>query len=326
MRNQARTRHREISLDRDQVLRFVATLFDTSDLIELRAIETWSRDGKKSSQLVDRFWLTPRDFDNEILRLERLNSSANIFFGVNPRIDQGGTKCSVGACRSVWVDLDNISPEAAGKRWQRINLPPTVVVHSGHGIHAYWKLDDPISMKDPARRAHLESVVKAVGESLKGDTTHDCSRLLRLPGTWNMKDVRNGRQPVECTIVSLDASRIYPLSTFESLLAVPVSGSVSAGEHRTPITGIANINLVSLCTATHGTSRDHRRIQGVLRYLDRDLPDRSRRDLGAVRLLIQAGLSKAEVRSLVMNHSKFLEAGDTYFERTYDAALRSLGQ
>jgi hypothetical protein len=225
----------------------------------------------------------------------------------------------------VWVDLDGVSTDEATSRWEAIQLPPTVVVNSGHGVHAYWNLSEPIHFTCDDERSVWASTVKAFASILDGDSTQDCSRLLRLPGTWNVKDKRNGAAPVRCELVHIDESRVYPRSAFATFES---SAGGSSGPPRTlSEKRVAEAaDDTPLCTATIGRARDHQRIRGILRYLDREVSDRSTRDLSALLLLIQAGLSKEEVRSLVVNHSKFLEAGDAYFERTYNAALRSLGQ
>jgi hypothetical protein len=59
----------------------------------------------------------------------------------------------------------------------------------------------------------LAGIAKAVG----GDHTTDVSRLLRIPGTFNRKDQRNGREPVPTVLLEFDSSRKYPLATFKPL-------------------------------------------------------------------------------------------------------------
>ncbi len=312
---------------RQTIASFLGALYDSTDLLEIRVIETWTGEfGKKVSRPMHRSWRTPREILEHLPELWRLNKIGNVFFGVNPRTGKGGTKSDVHHCRSVWVDLDHVTPSEAARRWNRIEMPPTIVVNSGHGVHAYWALATPIVVTDRDALLAVESMVKAFAAAMGGDATHDCARLLRLPGTWNVKDRRNGVLPVPCTLVSVDAKRVYPCAAFAAYEAVyPHEASPPrniAGSER----GVRGTDKVALSGATIGRSRDHRRIQGVIRYLDREVPDRSRRDLSALILLIQAGLSQPEIYSLVMNHSKFQEAGDEYFERTLNAALRMLGQ
>ena len=57
----------------------------------------------------------------------------------------------------------------------------------------------------------MAGVAKACG----GDHTTDLSRLLRIPGTMNRKDERNGRVPVPTALVECEPTRRYALATFE---------------------------------------------------------------------------------------------------------------
>ena len=301
---------------------FLSLLFGPDELIELRVVETW-RDSlsKKHSRLLHRTWQSSVELVASFPELLVRNEIGNIFFGVNPRRDRGGTKASVDQCRVVWVDLDNTTLEDATGRWSDISIPPTIVVDSGHGIHAYWKLAETISLIDPAQRIAWEAIVKSFASTLRGDATHDCTRLLRLPGTMNVKERRNGVAPVACRLVSIDPEYVYPRAVFERFLSNK-SSETSPGNSRydAEIAGTET----KLSGATIGRSRDHRRIQGVLRYLDRDVPDRSVRDMAAVILLIECGLSKRDIQSMVARKSKFAEGGDDYFERTFNAAENTL--
>jgi hypothetical protein len=67
-------------------------------------------------------------------------------------------------------------------------LPPSIIVDSGGGLHAYWCLDAPIP---PARWVPLADRLKALCESagLLADpvVTADVARILRVPGTINFK-------------------------------------------------------------------------------------------------------------------------------------------
>ena len=84
-------------------------------------------------------------------------------------------------------------------------VQPTILVDTGHGIHAWWLFSQPWMFSDEkefdlARRtiqwwqATIRHLFSEQGWAL--DSTHDLSRLLRLPGTWNNKDPHD-RLPVE---------------------------------------------------------------------------------------------------------------------------------
>jgi hypothetical protein len=65
--------------------------------------------------------------------------------------------------------------------------------------------------------------------------------------------------------------------------------------------------------------RPQRRIRGLVRYLDRQVDDRSRRDFWVVCNLLRLGLSVEEIRALVASHSKFND-NQLYLETTLQNA------
>ena len=84
-------------------------------------------------------------------------------------------------------------------------MQPTIIVDTGHGLHAWWLFQEPWLFSggeefDLARRTiqWWQKTMKDLFSNQGGtiDSTHDLSRLMRLPGTWNNKDP-NGRRPVE---------------------------------------------------------------------------------------------------------------------------------
>jgi hypothetical protein len=77
----------------------------------------------------------------------------------------------------------------------KLGLPPPIVIRSGHGLHFYWPLTEPIADMR-LWRAYAEGILATlVGQGLKLDAqcSVDPVRILRPPGTFNFK---NGRVPV----------------------------------------------------------------------------------------------------------------------------------
>lgn len=60
--------------------------------------------------------------------------------------------------------------------------PPTVLVASGTGIHAYWPLVEPTPDLE-----RVEAVNRSVKRLLGGDNAVDAARVLRVAGTFNRK-------------------------------------------------------------------------------------------------------------------------------------------
>jgi len=88
-------------------------------------------------------------------------------------------------------------------------LPPTLVVHSGGGIQGWWLFDQPVTLRPmgevsdilmgrsdimfhPVAAALTESWNKILlahcqARGLTTDSVFDLARVMRLPGTWNVK-------------------------------------------------------------------------------------------------------------------------------------------
>lgn len=295
---------------REELSCFLNALFEPTDLIEVRAIETWVEVSKKQSRLVERHWLTPTELLDRHDDLRDLNErlGANIFFGVNPRWhSRHGRKDSVARMRCLWADLDDVTREQAGQRRERSGIPQaSIEVCSGSGIHYYWLLDEPLSIATIAEREHVESTLKELYRALGSDHTQDVGRILRLPGGFlNVKDFRNGAQPRPCSLLVCDTSRSYRLSAFEKWKPLRERKEAAVLLDKLP-----------------GT-RNARRIRGLVNHLTKDVPDRSRRDFAVVLGLLRLGCSPDEVALLVENHSKFLE-NENYLQTTIRNAMRQL--
>lgn len=123
---------------------------------------------------------------------------AAVCFGVLPRGKRGGGKSEdTMASASVWTDIDDKDfsggEEQARAALAGFPLPPSIVVRSGHGLHAYWLLTEACK---PAR---LSALAKVVGKAVGGDSVHDAARVLRMPGTLNLKDP-SAPMPVEIEV------------------------------------------------------------------------------------------------------------------------------
>ena len=125
-----------------------------------------------------------------------------IFFGVATRLNgsHSGRREDLAELPGLWTDIDcyklGISKEAALTALQSCPLPPTVVVDSGGGLHAYWLFHEPIDVRyRPAVgrpdvvKEEIDSALKQLAGVFAGDMRScDITRILRLPGTHNTKD------------------------------------------------------------------------------------------------------------------------------------------
>lgn len=171
-----------------------------------------------------------RWYGDLLAHLTTLNTSptkpANIYFGVNPRTSGNARSNKVEHVHgyvALYLDCDDNKNYTKEQRafqlqfWRDYNLPPSIVVDSGHGYHVYWLLQ---RLEDTARgQALLKKMVLLSGCRDKGNT-HDVTRILRLPGFNNVKSWWLGDTP-PCTLIDpadyleYEDSYRYDTETFE---------------------------------------------------------------------------------------------------------------
>jgi len=109
---------------------------------------------------------------------------------------------------ALWLDIDyqspgvhkheDLPPDVEGARLliEDVGIRPSAIVHTGHGLQAWWRLSDCVinsaedqrALADLVRRWQQHQIRQARrNRGWRIDATHDLARLMRLPGTWNMK-------------------------------------------------------------------------------------------------------------------------------------------
>lgn len=135
--------------------------------------------------------LTPAEILEQWGKLCNLahNRNASQYFGVCPRPAPGQDRAKhIRIVRVLWADIDCCTPEVSVTRCRVAGLPgPSIVVNSGHGVHLYWLLAEPFIVEDAFSALKVESVLRGIYSVIGADHTHDRSRILRLPGSWNRK-------------------------------------------------------------------------------------------------------------------------------------------
>lgn len=168
--------------------------------------------------------IVPAGVDTYITIAEHI--SGDVWHGVNPvraAATGRGTAADVTRLAALWADLD-VKPGAMASMEDAeavitdlsvmLNTPPAYVVHTGHGLHPYWLLDDDEHLQlttDLARDAAVallarwRRLVTRVAAAHDGtvDAVFDLPRVLRSPGTTNHK-----AEPVP---VRVQARGGYPL-------------------------------------------------------------------------------------------------------------------
>lgn len=258
----------------------------------------------------------------------------------------------IAVVRGIWADLDHTTPEEALARCAAAGLPPpSCVIRSGSGVHLYWLLDQPVvipasqnrvfSKKDEKGKRvkfyvsengklvtgvppmsdlgnDIQRIVGGVAKKIGGDSTHDLARLLRVPGTQNYKNARNGAAPKPCEIDSIDASLAYPLSIFEPFALPEVALKTKTVGLKGALAGPMTGELKPLSADLKPLSKE----------IDdcRNAPPGNRSDADwrlckeAARLRIDPEMLWPEVEDI----SKFAEMGESYFQRTFEKAATAV--
>jgi len=134
-----------------------------------------------------------------------------------------GGKSNISHTRALWTDIDVDGPEeheSALDELKKFPIPPSVVISSGRGIHAYWILEEAVELSTEEVIEEFENVLVGLADILGGDlaVTH-AAAAMRAPGTTNhpnSKKQEKGRVPALCTILE-NSGYIYSSKDFADL-------------------------------------------------------------------------------------------------------------
>jgi len=142
--------------------------------------------------------------DNDLQRLsfciEKDVDGMGVYFGVCTRYEIpdkdgkiSGNLETVAECPALWVDIDCAKQGIAGAdaiaALQYLPHPPSLIVNSGGGLHAYWLLEEPVDVSvGQHNREVVTACLRQLAMVLAGDLQcAELARILRLPGTMNSK-------------------------------------------------------------------------------------------------------------------------------------------
>ncbi len=256
-------------------------------------------------------------------------------------------RCSsaeVAGIPAFWADLDLKSD--AHKKALPSNIPdalsvvpatfpPTIVVSTGNGAHAWWVLKEPFIFEDADER---DKVVRLLGRwhtllrlnsAAKGwtyDRLSDLARVLRIPGTLNHKDPTSPK-PVA---VHSFTDRRYNMSDFEQCLddaAIPDPDEHSrkAREWAKKFEGgplTINLNARIPQELLDGWMAHDIRFRNTWFRQRHDLKDQSQSgyDLALADFGAEAGLTAQQIIDLIVHHRAIHNQKQRtrldYFERT----------
>ncbi len=249
------------------------------------------------------------------LTIDLCNQGLDVYVGVNPRTGQKGKKENVHYLSSFHAEIDYGSIghkketefanyEEAMDAINNFHLQPSAVIHSGGGFHCYWVLKTPLRVSDYGI-ATLENINKALTQSLNGDPgTHDISRVLRVPGTFNFKNPQNPR-PVG--IISM-SGLTYEYDDFNEVLAI-IKDEPIKSKAKAEVQTISLVDNKEPVQTSRGNNIeiDKLPVTEKIKFLilhgnDGSYTSRSEADMAVILSLVNKGLSENEIKSIFQTY------------------------
>lgn len=220
-------------------------------------IVLWTRQDKKTR------WYDAKNLKTIATAAKNLAKNNDVYFGISiqdkntvmaRKGESRGYADTALACPGVWLDLDiqgeahksnKLPPslEAALQLIDGFSLKPSILVHSGHGVQAWWLYKELWVFESPEEQKEAQDLVyrfqmtmKAKAEKYKWeiDSTFDLARVLRLPGTFNRK-----LEPEPVRVIQENDNRYNPYD-FEDYL-IDVAYLSREGNRVNPVSVLAGV-------------------------------------------------------------------------------------
>jgi len=211
---------------------FFGVLFEHAHgLIELRALP--------SKHTV----FCARDDAQAVEAFAKAHSRESVYFGVaTRRDDSGGALSNCVDLPALFVDLDFKDNDEPTTRQRLANSPlrPTLVVESGGGLHAYWKLGQAMPAAD------AKPILRRLATHFGADmASAESARVLRLPHTRNYK--YDPPRPVSVGLFEPEST--FDVSNFDEWLPAETTptGSAPFTVPGSFVSGTRNATLYRLC-------------------------------------------------------------------------------
>lgn len=196
----------------EQGITFITTAFGITEMpVHICSLGN-ERDGPHAPKFV-----STRDTSDVLRFVSKWDSAGRgLFFCVGTlRPGTKRLKENVSEIAFLHTDIDFKDIEDTGadveRKLKALRLPPSIIVNSGNGIHAYWLLTEALSNEFDRVEEALRLLADAVGGDL---SVCEIARLMRLPGTHNTKN--GAMSPV--SILTMDGGRRYEFDDIEEWL------------------------------------------------------------------------------------------------------------
>lgn len=175
----------------------------------------------------------------KITSFSESKSDMDLYFALgvlatSPKRGQRGKIDDVVAIPGLWLDID-----CAEGQHSAANLPtfeeaelklltafpsPSILVHSGGGLHAYWLFPELASTKDKVERETIKKLSERFQKVFirfaketngwKLDNTSDLARVLRIPGSMNHKN----KETIKPVTILEASDRRYSIQELETAI------------------------------------------------------------------------------------------------------------
>jgi Protein of unknown function (DUF3631) len=190
----------------------------------------WSKSGSQ--------WWRAHELDAAAAGFVAHGAERDIWMGCGLRAEPSanggrGTDRDVVAIPGLWADIDE-RPADVIDALNALECPPSVLVESGHGVHAWWLLDELWTFADDDDRVEARTLLRRLHAFLrthvwKVDAVHDLARVLRVPGTLNYKQ----SPPAPVVLHENGQPRRYAFSDLDDWLP-PGEPAPLPGDHKPP--------------------------------------------------------------------------------------------
>jgi P4 family phage/plasmid primase-like protien len=268
-------------------------------------------------------WFLAHNLDKAAAYAVKQAQACDVYLGVGlrgTRLARGrGEADDVITLPALYVDIDLAHPvhkaanlpdteEEARQLLTAIGVPPSLLLHSGHGLQAYWLLRElwQLASADERQQAaqmneRLQATIRhaALFDGWHVDGTADLARVLRLPGTFNRKDPTDVKA---VRLIEADPTRRYNPSDFEPFLIDVDTGTprpVAAQEPSTPLPD--ELPRVDIHQLQISAAIKFLILSGTHPHEPQRYTSRSEGVFAAMRALVSAGCDDATIASVLLD-------------------------
>jgi hypothetical protein len=197
--------------------------------------------------------------------------------------------CAMNCFYTEFDAKDFESREAMFQHIDEVHICPSYTQSSGGGVHAFWFFEDTIKIGTPEDRARMAQAQKDWVGWMGGDWgAHDLRRVLRVPGTYNGKQVDNPREVVPLTFFDEPYENDFLFGMLEHEYSM----------HRRKAEIIERkVSALHAATAPRGNAFGRGNEKGLQEFVEGQTDHRNNKTYWAACRLAEQGYSQGEIES-----------------------------